>query len=85
MKTEETNKLEKEIYNATSNRSTFGCFEVTIGWYGKERVDYMTYNTKGEFRCYEIKVSLSDFKSNAKISLVYLIRLRRAIINLSRA
>jgi len=70
MKTEETIRLENEIYNATNNGSTFGCFEVTIGIGGKERVDYMTYNTKGDFRCYEIKVSLSDFHSNAKISFV---------------
>lgn len=41
----------------------FGCFEVTIGWFGKERVDYMTYDTKGVWRCYEIKISKSDFHS----------------------
>ena len=43
----------------------FGCFEVTIGWFGKERVDYLTYDTKGIWRCYEIKVSKADFYSNA--------------------
>ena len=48
----------------------FGCFEVTIGWYGKERVDYMTYDTKGIFRCFEIKVSKADFNSKAKLSFV---------------
>lgn len=48
----------------------FGCFEVTIGWFGKERVDYMTYDTKGIFRCFEIKVSKSDFNSKAKLSFV---------------
>ena len=36
---------------------------MTIGWYGKERVDYMTYDTKGIWRCYEIKISKSDFHS----------------------
>lgn len=41
----------------------FGCFEVTIGWFGKERVDYMTYDTKGVWRCYEVKISKSDFHS----------------------
>lgn len=45
---------------------TFGCFEVTIGWFGQERVDYITYDTKGIWRCYEIKVSKADFYSNAK-------------------
>jgi len=38
---------------------------VTIGWFGKERVDYLTYDTKGIWRCYEIKISKSDFHSKA--------------------
>jgi hypothetical protein len=63
MKTELTKELENKIYWATSKQGIFGCFEVTIGWFGKERVDYMTYDTKGDFRCYEIKVSESDFNS----------------------
>lgn len=42
------------------------CFEVTIGWYGKERVDCLSYDTNGIWRCYEIKVSKSDFHSKAK-------------------
>lgn len=63
MKTEETKCLEMAIWDATNKQGVFGCFEVTIGWYGKERVDYMTYDTKGTFRCYEIKVTKSDFHS----------------------
>ena len=39
---------------------------MTIGWFGSERVDYMTYDTKGVWRCYEIKVSISDFRSKSK-------------------
>lgn len=70
MKTKKTLKLEKQIYNATKKMGVFGCFEVTIGFFGRERVDYMTYDTKGIFRCYEIKVSKSDFHSNAKLSFV---------------
>lgn len=69
-KTEETLKLEQQIYNSTKKQGVFGCYEVTIGWFGKERVDYMTYDTKGIFRCYEIKVSKSDFNSKAKVSFV---------------
>lgn len=65
MKTEKTLELERLIWRATHSQGTFGCFEVTIGWFGSERVDYMTYNTKGEFRCYEIKVTKSDFHSKA--------------------
>lgn len=65
-KTDLTIQLERQIYNATSKQGVFGCFEVTIGWFGEERVDYMTYDTKGIWRCYEIKVSKSDFYSKSK-------------------
>lgn len=70
MKTEETKRLEKAIWKATNNQGTFGCFEVTIRWFGKERVDYMTYDTKGTFRCYEIKVTKADFHSPCHNSFV---------------
>lgn len=63
MKTKETLDLEKSLYRFTNRMGTFGCFEVTIGWFGKERVDYMTYDTKGDFKCFEIKVSKKDFHS----------------------
>lgn len=48
----------------------FGCFEVTIGWYGKERVDYITYSTDNTIRCYEIKVTLADLKSKASQTFI---------------
>ncbi len=64
-KTDLTLELEREIWDATHKQGVFGCFEVTIGWWGKERVDYITYDTKGIWRCYEIKVSKSDFRSKA--------------------
>lgn len=70
IKTEETAALERSIRMATQKMGTFGCFEVTIGFGGSERVDYMTYDTKGIFRCYEIKVSKSDFRSKAAKSFV---------------
>ena len=57
-KTEETLLIENSIYRETNRQGVFGCFEVTIGWFGKERVDYMTYDTKGIWRCYEIKVPI---------------------------
>lgn len=69
-KTEETIKLEKDIFKATQKQGTFGCMEVTIGWRGKERVDYITYDTKGTWRCYEIKVSKADFHSKAKKTFI---------------
>ncbi|YAR63260.1 hypothetical protein ACUIAK_09600 [Bacillus cytotoxicus] len=47
-KTEITVEMERQIYSATTcNQGVFGCFEVTIGWFGKERVDYLTYDTRG--------------------------------------
>lgn len=49
---------------------TFGCFEVTIGFGGNERVDFITYDTKGNVRCYEIKSSKEDFYSDAKWTFV---------------
>lgn len=61
-----TKDLEKEIFNSLRKRGVFFCFEVTIGWYGKERVDMLSYDTKGVFRCYEIKSSVEDFRSKAK-------------------
>lgn len=64
-KTDLTLQLEREIWSTTAKQGVFGCFEVTIGWFGKERVDYITYDTKGTWRCYEIKVSKSDFHSKA--------------------
>lgn len=69
-KTQETKNLERQIFGSTAKQGVFGCFEVTIGWSGEERVDYLTYDTKGIWRCYEIKVSASDFRSKAKNTFV---------------
>lgn len=68
MKSQKTLELEQEIWQSTNKLGTFGCFEVTVGWYGKERADYVTYDSNGIWRFYEIKVSKSDFYSNAKHS-----------------
>ncbi len=64
-KTNLTLELERNIWGVTSKTGVFGCFEVTINFFGEERVDYLTYNTKGVWRCYEIKVSKPDFNSKA--------------------
>ncbi|MDA8223474.1 MAG: hypothetical protein M0Z35_17630 [Desulfitobacterium hafniense] len=64
-KTELTKELERKIWGTTNKKGVFGCFEVTVGWFGNERVDYMTYDTKGIWRCYEIKISKSDFHSKS--------------------
>lgn len=70
MKTQITKELEKAIVKRTSKQGTFGVLECTIGWYGKEIVDYITYDTNGVFRCYEIKCSLSDFHSKASKTFI---------------
>lgn len=69
-KTELTKLGEKRLWQHTNKMGTFGCFEVTIGWFGKEIVDYITYDTNGECRCYEIKTSKSDFMSKANLTFV---------------
>lgn len=69
-KTDITKQLERDIFYATDKTGTFGCFEVTIGFFGNERVDYLTYDTKGIWRCFEIKTSKSDFYSKAKKTFV---------------
>lgn len=63
IKTEETQKLERALMQSTIEYRTFGCPEVTIGWYGKQRVDFMKTNTNGVIWCYEIKITKSDFHS----------------------
>lgn len=69
-KTEITEKLEKAISVATNKIGVFSCFEVTIGFGGNERVDYLTLDTKNIWRCYEVKASVADFRSKAKKSFV---------------
>lgn len=69
-KSEMTKKLEREIWKATNKTGVFGCFEVTIGFNGNERVDFLTYDTKGIWRCYEIKVSKKDFYSKSKKTFI---------------
>lgn len=71
-KTLSTIEMEQFIYDrqVRGKLGVYGCFEVTIGLGGKEIVDFITYETDGIFRCYEIKTSLSDLKSKAKLSFV---------------
>lgn len=69
-KTQTTLDIEKALIKQTKKMRIFGCLEVTIGWYGKERVDYLTMDYKGIWRCYEIKVSKSDFNSKANKTFI---------------
>ena len=72
MKRLETLELENLLIKDTRDKGLYGCEEITIGFvnngHGNEIVDFMTMDSKGIIRCYEIKVSLQDLKSNAKKS-----------------
>lgn len=72
MKKKETIALENALNKQTIEKRLYGCEEITIGFYSKghgdEIVDYMTMDSKGIIKCYELKVSLSDLKSKAKKS-----------------
>lgn len=61
MKSKLTKEIEKSLQKETIN--LFGCLEVTIGWSGNKRVDFMTMDSKEVFRCFEIKISKEDFHS----------------------
>ena len=63
-KTELTKIIEQIIINR--HRREYGCPEVSIGFGTAKdgRVDYMVMNSKGVFRCYEIKVTKADFRSS---------------------
>lgn len=69
--TELTKEIKKALlyYTKADQAGVYGCYEVCLGaGYGDEYVDFMTMNSKNEFKSYEIKVSLSDMKSKAKLS-----------------
>ena len=70
MKTQLTKKLQDCLFKYTDKQGQFGCFEVTIGWFGKERVDYLTYDTNEIWKCFEIKISESDFHSKSNITFI---------------
>lgn len=71
-KTKETLLIEQELIRDTREKRIYGCEEVTIGFYGNghgnEAVDFITMDSKGILKCYEIKVSLQDLRSDAKLS-----------------
>lgn len=71
MKTSLTKRIELELYsfvNAAGN-GVYGAYEVCYGpGYGNEYCDFVTYSSKGEIRCYEIKISKQDFHSSNKLT-----------------
>jgi len=78
MKRQETLDIENKLNEILTDRhhnssfGYYGCEEVTIGFanngHGNEIVDFMAMDSKGTIRCYEIKVTMADLKSHAKLS-----------------
>lgn len=78
MKRQETIDIENKLNEILTDRHRnssfgyYGCEEVTIGFanngHGNEIVDFMSMDSKGTIRCYEIKVTMADLKSHAKLS-----------------
>ena len=78
MKRTETKIIEKVLLESCFGANPklakeYGTTEVTIDFQrngnGKELVDFISYNAKRDiFKCYEIKVTMQDFKSKAKKS-----------------
>jgi len=72
MKRADTLELENALHKQTKEKRIYGCEEITIGFanngHGNEIVDFMTMDSKGVLKCYEIKVTLQDLKSSAKKS-----------------
>ena len=74
-KRQETLDIETALQKDTRIKRIYGCEEITIGFYnnghGNEIVDFMTMDSKGIIKCYEIKVTIQDFKSDAKIKISF--------------
>lgn len=71
-KRKETILLENALMKMCQEKRIYGCEEVTIGFhnsgFGNEIVDFITMDSKGIIKCYEIKVTIEDLKSKAKKS-----------------
>ena len=78
MKTKLTKNIEFLIFQDTNKLGVSGCREVKIGTHKtksfltgeQEFVDYMTIDSYGEITCYEIKSSIDDLKSSARLSFL---------------
>ena len=78
MKSSLTKRIEHLIFKYTGKLGISGCREVKIGTHKtksfltgeQEFVDYMTITSDGEIDCYEIKSSMDDLKSSARLSFL---------------
>lgn len=71
-KTAMTLAIENALHTMCRQKRIYGCEEITIGFpnngHGNEIVDFMTMDSRGILRCYEIKISMADLRSKAKKS-----------------
>lgn len=70
-----TKEIEDIAYNHFWKTGWYGVFEVAVpraivNKYHRERVDFLTYETTGVYRAYEIKNSKSDFYSGCAWSWI---------------
>ena len=70
-----TKDIENIAYNRFWKKGWYGVFEVAIpraivNRYHRERVDFLTYETTGIFRAYEIKRDKNDFYSGCAWSWI---------------
>lgn len=68
-----TKDIENIAYNHLWAKGKYLVFEVAaprelVNKYHRERVDLLMYESTGIWRCFEIKNSVSDFRSNAALS-----------------
>lgn len=70
-----TKEIEHIAYNYLWKKGWYGVFEVAVpraivNKYHRERVDFLTYETSGVYRAYEIKNSKKDFYSGCAWSWI---------------
>ena len=70
-----TKDIERIVYKNFWRKGWYGVFELAVpkaieNRYHRQRIDLLSYDTSGAYRCYEIKNSVSDFYSGAKWSFV---------------
>lgn len=70
-----TKQIEHIVYKHFWRKGWYGIFEVAIpraivNKFHRERVDFLTYETTGIYRAYEIKISKNDFYSGCKWSFI---------------
>ena len=70
-----TKEIENIAYNYLWKKGWYGVFEVAIprtivNKYHRERVDFLTYETTGVYRAYEIKRDKNDFYSGCAWSWI---------------